>query len=113
MTCPNCNHVDEIKLNILGYEQCTKCGYVFPDKLVEVTEECQTGLHEVIKNDCFKNKELAEERGWYRKFFYCRECGLLIRTETWDEHYMFGCSTVLKDNQTPNFCPNCGTRTDG
>ena len=70
-------------------------------------------LREVIRTDCFINKDLAEECGWYRKFFYCTECDLLIRTETWDERYMFGCSTALSDNKTPNFCPNCGTRTDG
>ena len=69
-------------------------------------------LREEIRTDCFDNKELAEERGWYRKFFYCNECDLLIKTETWDDHYMFGGGSVLKDNQTPNFCPNCGTRTD-
>ena len=69
-------------------------------------------LREVIRTDCFNNKELAAERGWYRKFFYCTECGLEIRHETWDDHYMFGSGTILKDNQTPNFCPNCGTRID-
>lgn len=72
-------------------------------------------LREEIKTDCFTNRELAEECGWYRKFFYCTECGLEIKHETWDaqKNHMFGNSTILKDNQTPNFCPNCGTRTDG
>jgi rubrerythrin len=49
-----------------------------------------------------------------KTLFYCTECGLEIKHETWDaqKNHMFGNSTILKDNQTPNFCPNCGTRTD-
>jgi rubrerythrin len=78
-------------------------------------EVLHVALREVIKTECFKNQDLAEECGWYRKFFYCTECGLEIKHETWDgpKNHMFGNSTILKDNQTPNFCPNCGTRTDG
>ena len=30
--CPNCNYHDLVKVNILGYDQCTNCGYVFPEK---------------------------------------------------------------------------------
>lgn len=65
-----------------------------------------------IDTEDFKNLELAYEKGWYRKKFFCTNCNLLIKTETWEDDYMFGCGTVLKDNQTPNFCPNCGKQTD-
>lgn len=65
-----------------------------------------------IDTEDFKNLELAHERGWYRKNFFCTNCNLLIKTETWEDDHMFGCGTVLKDNQTPNFCPNCGKQTD-
>ena len=30
--CPNCGKHDLIKVNILGYDQCTHCGYVFPGR---------------------------------------------------------------------------------
>lgn len=65
-----------------------------------------------IDTEDFKDLEIAHERGWYRKKFFCPNCDLLIRIETWDKNYMFGMSTVLKDNHTPNFCPNCGKQTD-
>lgn len=38
--CPNCNHHDQIKVNILGYDQCIKCGYVFPEKRITI-EDCR------------------------------------------------------------------------
>ena len=65
-----------------------------------------------IDTEDFKDIERARKDGWYRKKFFCSDCGLLIRIETWDNHHMFGDSTVLKDNHTPNFCPNCGRQTD-
>ena len=65
-----------------------------------------------IVYDGFENMELARKNGWYKKMFYCSNCDFLIRVELWENHYMFGLSTPLKDNQTPNYCPNCGTRTD-
>lgn len=36
--CPNCAHHDQIKVNILGYDQCTCCGYVFPEKRHSVND---------------------------------------------------------------------------
>lgn len=65
-----------------------------------------------IDTQDFKNIERAREEGWYRKKFFCPDCDLLIRIETWDSRYMFGDSTVLKDNRTPNYCPNCGRLVD-
>lgn len=65
-----------------------------------------------INTEDFKDLEIAHERGWYRKKFFCPNCDFLIKIETWDRNYMFGMSTVLKDNHTPNFCPNCGKQTD-
>ena len=38
--CPNCNHHDQIKVNILGYDQCIECGYVFPEKRITI-EDCR------------------------------------------------------------------------
>lgn len=64
---------------------------------------------ETITDD-FTDMELAKERGWYRKRFYCPNCDLLIKTETWDRKYMFGCGTVLKSNDMPTYCPNCGAK---
>lgn len=60
----------------------------------------------------FENLEIAREKGWYRKKFFCSNCDLLIKIETWDSRYIFGTSTVLKNNYTPNYCPNCGRQTD-
>ena len=66
-----------------------------------------------INSDRFGDVELAKERGWYRKFFYCPNCDQLIRTESWDDHRMFGSGTVLKNHEMPNYCPYCGTKMDG
>ena len=77
-------------------------------------EEVKRGYLRVeLNKDCFKNKELAKERGWYRKFFYCPNCNTNIITETWEKHHMFGMSTVLKSNETPKFCPECGMKIRG
>lgn len=70
-------------------------------------------LREEVTTDDFHNLELAEERGYHRKKFYCPNCDLLIKTETWDSKYMFGNSTVLKTNEMPKFCPNCGEKMKG
>lgn len=32
IVCPNCSFFISPKTNILGYEQCVNCGYVFPEK---------------------------------------------------------------------------------
>ena len=53
--------------------------------------------------------EAEKEKGWHRKKFFCPDCDLLIRIETWS-HYMFGLSTILKTNNMPNYCPNCGVK---
>lgn len=65
-----------------------------------------------IDTEDFENLEMAYKEGWYKKKFYCTNCGMLIKTETWDRKYKFGMGSVLTDNQTPNFCPNCGKQTD-
>lgn len=65
-----------------------------------------------IDTEDFKDLELAHEKGWYRKKFYCSNCNLLIKIESWDKERMFGIGTILTSNQTPNFCPNCGKQTD-
>ena len=66
-----------------------------------------------IDTESFENKALQAERGWYRKKFYCPNCDLLIKTESWDSKYMFGKGTVLKSNEMPNFCPKCGAKMKG
>ena len=38
----------------------------------------------------FDNLTVAENRGYYRKKFFCENC---------------------KDNQVPKYCPNCGVET--
>ncbi len=63
-----------------------------------------------IDTEDFKDLELAQEKGWYRKKFFCSNCDYLIQIETWGND-CFGKSTVLKDNHTPNYCPNCGKQT--
>lgn len=70
-------------------------------------------LRTEITTEDFDDKDLAKKRGWYRKKFYCPECGLLIKIETWEKNHMFGKSTVLKTNETPCFCPHCGAKMDG
>ena len=70
-------------------------------------------LREEVTTDDFHDLELAKERGYHRKKFYCPNCDLLIKTETWDSKRMFGNSTVLKTNEMPKFCPNCGAHIRG
>lgn len=45
---------------------------------------------------------------WYRKKFFCPTWETEIRMEAWDKKRCFGVSTILKDNEMPKFCPNCG-----
>jgi predicted RNA-binding Zn-ribbon protein involved in translation (DUF1610 family) len=61
-----------------------------------------------ITYDDFRDSEIAKEKGYHRRKFYCPHCDLLVRIETWDDHRMFGLSTIMKDNIMPNYCPNCG-----
>ncbi len=63
--------------------------------------------------DDFKDLEVAKERGYHRKKFYCPNCDLLIKIETWDSERMFGGGTILKSNEMPKFCPECGAKMKG
>lgn len=90
----------------------SKCHFCY-DHFVpaaDVVEVRRGELRVEINTECFGDAKLAEERGWYRKFFYCPNCGSIIRTESWDSRYMFGSGTVLKTNDNPNYCPKCGTK---
>lgn len=58
--------------------------------------------------DDFSNVEAAKARGWYKLHYFCPVCSLEIATETHDESYVFGFGSVLKTNQFPRFCPDCG-----
>lgn len=66
-----------------------------------------------VTTDDFKYVEMAKEKGWHRKKFFCPICDQLIKTETWDNCRIFGVSTVLKTDETVNYCPNCGAKIDG
>ena len=45
---------------------------------------------------------------WYRKHLCCSECGVQIRLESWNEVRCFGAGTILRENEMPKYCPNCG-----
>ena len=65
-----------------------------------------------IDKDDFEDWETAQERGWYRKRFYC-PCGQLIKAETWEKkpsgkEHCFGSGTILQENKMPKYCPECG-----
>lgn len=79
----------------------------------DVAEVKHGELRTEITTEDFDNKDLAKKRCWYRKKFYCFECGLLLKIETWEKNHMFGKSSVLKNNETPYYCPNCGAKMDG
>ena len=76
-------------------------------------KQSEVELRVETTTDDFSNLDLAKERGWHRKKFHCPNCDLLIKIETWDSERMFGCGTVLKTNEMPKFCPNCGSRMKG
>ena len=58
----------------------------------------------------FTDLKIANERGWYRKHYFCPTCTLEIAIETYEGDYMFGSGSVLRDNTVPQYCPYCGTR---
>lgn len=60
-----------------------------------------------------ETEEIEGHPTWYRRRFYCPECGLLIRTESWDEERCFGAGTCLRQNIDPKYCPNCGAQMGG
>ena len=76
-------------------------------------KQSEVDLREEITTDDFGDLELAKERGWHRKKFYCPNCDLLIKIETWDSERMFGGGTILKSNEMPKYCPNCGAKMKG
>lgn len=50
----------------------------------------------------------AEGRPSHLREYFCEHCAELIRTESWTDERCFGAGTILKNNEMPNFCHNCG-----
>ena len=76
-------------------------------------KQSEVELRVETTTDDFKDLEVAKERGYHRKKFYCPNCDLLIKIETWDSERMFGGGTILKSNEMPKFCPECGAKMKG
>lgn len=104
-------HQKELNDYMKGWNACLKS--VLQQPTADVEKVNHIDLRVEIRTDRFKNQELAKKQGWYRKYFYCSNCGSLIRSETWDDHCMFGKGSVLKNNETPKCCPECGSKIRG
>lgn len=76
-------------------------------------KQSEVELRVETTTDDFKDLVVAKERGYHRKKFYCPNCDLLIKIETWDSERMFGSGTILKSNEMPKFCPECGAKMKG
>ena len=110
--CDSGRHIGEYELDDGVYTEGVENECLTFKPTAAVAEVKHTKLRIEIRTDCFKNQEFAKAKGWYRKFLYCSICGLNLRTETWDDHYMFGMCTVLKNNEMPKHCPDCGQAID-
>lgn len=78
--------------------------------LVDAAEVAQKPLRIEITTDDFTNKDLAKEKGYYRKHYFCPVCDIEIGHKTFDKTSQFGQGTVLHSNEFPNHCPNCGAK---
>ena len=58
-------------------------------------------------------KSEIKEGEYTTKRFFCPNCDLLIKTELWNERYRFSIGTVLKTDEMPKYCPECGTKLKG
>jgi len=61
-----------------------------------------------IHTNGFLYQEAASAAGMYRKHYFCPSCNLEIGHKTFDEKRKILQGTIMKDNQFPKFCPNCG-----
>lgn len=61
--CPNCYN-NKVELNILGYEQCTKCGYVF-DLSVHTHRDSDSSTSDTNKYCQMCNTKLIQEGNWW------------------------------------------------
>lgn len=59
------------------------------------------------------NRELAREHGFYKLEFYCESCNLYIGKEIHNKHRIMSRNTLLKNNEFPTYCPNCGEKING
>ena len=80
---------------------------------VDAVEVVQKPLRVEISTDDFTNKDLAKEKGYYRKHYFCPSCDIEIGHKTFDKNRQFGQGTVLHSNEFPNYCPHCGAKMDG
>lgn len=93
---------------------CSRCKRVAKDLYnAGYRKQSEVELRVETTTDDFKDLEIAKKRGYHRKKFYCPNCDLLIKIETWDSERMFGGGTILKSNEMPKFCPNCGAKIKG
>lgn len=97
-------------------ESCYRCEFWHECSVLHYAgyrKQSEVELRVETTTDDFKNLDIAKERGYHRKKFYCPNCDLLIKIETWDSGRMFGGGTILKSNEMPKFCPNCGSKMKG
>lgn len=78
--CPNCYN-NKAELNILGYEQCTKCGYVF-GLTGHVHSDSSTSTSSIAANCPYCNEKMdynQQETKWS-----CSKCGYTSQITTGD-----------------------------
>lgn len=51
--------------------------------------------------------KIVKDKGFYKIYYYCSKCGLLIAKET-DNSSINIKKSILKSNKFPKYCPDCG-----
>lgn len=60
----------------------------------------------------FADLVVARSRGYYRKHYFCPNCGIELGCETFDRKRMFGRGSILVNGEFPKYCPECGAKVE-
>ena len=66
-----------------------------------------------VTTEGFLNAEVATQRGWYRKCYFCPSCNQQLKEEMYEKDSCFMSWCVVRDESPMHYCPNCGARIDG
>lgn len=61
-----------------------------------------------VTTEGFLNAEVATQRGWYRKCYFCPSCNQQLKEEMYEKDSCFMSWCVVRDESPMHYCPNCG-----